>query len=363
MNVLFIAPLPPPIHGQSYASKILLEEFRKKYDVRIINISKESSNSNLSRVKRYFEVINILLKVWKYRKKNHAIYITISESLAGNIKDLFTYFIFVGNLSKIIIHLHGGSIKKELWDKRPLLYRINKMFIRKFGGVIISGLTHQEIFIDKIDINKIHVIPNFSPDRMFIAEKELNQKFLKFNPLKILYISGLRDKKGYLDLCESFFLLPEEIKHQVKIDFVGAFESKGEKEKFLNKIAGNEQIQYHGIVDEANKEELSFKSHVFCLPTKYFEGQPISILEAYASGCVVLTTGLGGIKDIFVDNINGFQIQPGNSKSISSKIEYCITAPEKLKIIASRNRKIAFEKYRRRTYASSIIRTLETIIS
>lgn len=54
------------------------------------------------------------------------------------------------------------------------------------------------------------------------------------------------------------------------------------------------------------KLDLFVESHVFVLPTYYlFEGQPIGIIEAYAAGCVVVTTRHSNICDIFSGSING----------------------------------------------------------
>ena len=59
------------------------------------------------------------------------------------------------------------------------------------------------------------------------------------------------------------------------------------------------------------------EAHVFCLPTTYpYEGQPISILEAYAAGAIVITTDIGGIPDIFVDKKNGFLIEGGTQEAL-----------------------------------------------
>ena len=62
-------------------------------------------------------------------------------------------------------------------------------------------------------------------------------------------------------------------------------------------------------VEGEEKRNLLKQSHIFCLPTFHkFEGQPISILEAYASGCIVLTTANGGINEIFKNGTNGFLV-------------------------------------------------------
>lgn len=360
MNILFIAPIPPPIHGHSLISKALLDEMVKKHTVTVINTTKNYINNKFAILIRFVEIFKIIFNVWKNRKKIDAVYITISESLLGNLKDLLTYVCFIGNLSKITIHLHGGSIKKELWNRHKLIYLINRFFIKNMGGVIISGLSHHEIFNEIVEKNKLHVVRNYSPDHLFISEQKLTDKFEQSIPLKILYISGMREKKGYLDLLNSFIYLPEAIKDKIRIHFAGAFESSKEKEWFIKKIVPYNQIKYHDIVTEEEKKKLFFDAHVFCLPTKYYEGQPISILEAYASGCLVLTTNLGGIPDIFNDNVNGFYSFPGDTNSICENISRCLNYPNEVKKIALDNATIAQKKFKKNVYTSSIINIIET---
>ena len=111
------------------------------------------------------------------------------------------------------------------------------------------------------------------------------------------------------------------------------------------------------------KKILFSKAHIFCLPTSFFEGQPISILEAYASGCVVLTTGQSGIRDIFRDGLNGFEVQERSADSIKLVLEKIINKPENLLKIAISNRKIAGEKYGTSTYNSSLSTIIESPVS
>lgn len=363
MKILFIAPLPPPFHGQSYVSQVLLDDIRKHHTVRIVNTTKKNSVAGRVQVGRTFEVLGILSRIWKVRKGNDAVYLTISESMSGNIKDLLSYCCFAGSLSRIVIHLHGGSIKKEHWDRRPFFLKLNRYFIRRFGSVIISGRSHAEIFEGMISPEKVQIIPNFAPDDLFIEEAVLAEKFTKTDPLKILYISGLREKKGYLDLLDAFFLLSDEQRQRVRIDFAGAFETEDGGGEFLERIRGHEEIRYMGIVEEEVKRELYFSSHVFCLPTKYFEGQPISILEAYAAGCFVITTPMGGIPDIFSDPENGLYFQPGSPESLASVISRCLEKREELAEVAKANRKLAKERYKKEEFTGSVIRILESIKS
>ena len=133
-----------------------------------------------------------------------------------------------------------------------------------------------------------------------------------------------------------------------------------DKKKFLDRLKGTIEIYYHGIVFGEKKKELFSNSHLFCLPTYYsYEGQPISILEAYASGCVVITTDHGGISDIFKNGVNGFEVQKKSVISIKREIEQILKKPEQLLPVALSNREIVYNKYRTSTYCSSLLKIFE----
>ncbi len=360
MKILLIAPLPPPIHGQSLVSKVLYDHASSDHNILEVNMSKKIGKEGVYGLSRLMEITNIIRRVRRLNKQADVIYLTISESLAGNIKDLLIYLVCFKKISKVYIHLHGGSIKKILWDKSKILYKINRLFIKRLGGVIISGESHKEIFNTIINENRIFTIPNFAPDEMFISKKEINRKYEQTNPLRIVYISGMREKKGYIDLLGAYLILEEKYQTKLQIDFAGNFESDFYKNEFLNKIKSYKNIKYHGVVNDKEKKDLFAQAHIFCLPTKYFEGQPVSILEAYASGCAVLTTGLGGIIDIFRHNVNGYNFEVSNIYSLRSCLLTCLKNIEQLRKIALFNHQLALHKYKSLNYSSTIIQILKS---
>jgi len=361
MKILFIAPFPPPIHGQSLATEIFFQEVNKTNEVEVINTNKRSHKEGFSNFGRIIEIFQIYIQIVKKNKRTDIIYFQISESLAGNLKDLIIYILCFRRLSVMFIHLHGGSIKKLLFDLYPLLTRINKFFLSKLAGAIILGESHIEIFSDFMAMNKIHIVPNFAENYLFITEEKISLKFQNTTPLIILYISNLIPGKGYMELLYAFIYSDESIKANIQIDFAGGFETEVEKEFFLNKIEPYHQIKYHGIVNGIEKKELFNNAHIFCLPTSYLEGQPISILEAYASGCVVITTNKGGIQDVFEDQVNGFEIGEKSLEAIKRTIKYTSDNIIKLLPIAIKNRNIAQEKYRTITYVESLKKTIGAI--
>jgi len=361
MKILFIAPLPPPITGHSLASQALLEEIKKYHSGEVINYNKGTLKQGFTSFKRALEVIKLLYDIRIKSKNVDLIYLTISQTLAGNIKDLLIYSLCFKKLPKMIIHLHGGGIRKLIFEKYRILGALNKFFISRLGGVIVLGKSLAPIFKGMISEDKIHIVPNFAEGYLFLSEDKIIEKFKSIAPLRILFLSNLIPGKGHEELFEAYKSLSRDLQKLIKIDFAGDFESESQRRNFLNKIKDFEAIEYHGVVYGEEKKKLFAKAHIFCLPTyySYYEGQPISILEAYASGCVVITTNHGGICDIFEDGENGFYVEKRSSNSIKITLEKILEKKEILLEIALRNRRLAEEKYTRSNYIASLTRILQ----
>lgn len=359
MKILLVVPLPPPVTGHSLLSQLLFDALRAVHDAAAVNLSLGSLNDGRVSGRRIREVGKVLLAVWRRKRWADVTYFTISESRAGNLKDLLIYAISTGRLRRVFVHLHGGTIGRELFDRHPFWRRINTSFIRRLGGVIISGPAHLEIFSGMIDRARIHMVPNSAGDEMFVSERDIPAKFSGARPLRVLYLSAMAPEKGYQDLTDAWLGLDRDVRRRIQLDFAGRFDNDADREAFERRIAGIEGIQYHGLVSPEEKRRLFAHAHVFCLPTRMFEGQPISILEAYASGCVVITTGQRGIHDVFTDGVHGFEAAPGSAASLAAALTKALDAAGRLGEIAAANRRTAGERYRTTTFTQALTRILE----
>ena len=75
------------------------------------------------------------------------------------------------------------------------------------------------------------------------------------------------------------------------------------------------------------------KSHVVCLPSYGGEGIPKVLLEASASGRVIITTDISGCRELVRDGVNGLLIEPRNSDAlVSAMLKLGADAPLRQKL-------------------------------
>src|SRR4051794_36550273 len=100
--------MPPPVTGHSLASKTLVDALRGVHETAVVDLSIGSLHDGAVTVQRVREVGRVLLAVWRRRRWADVVYLTISESRAGNLKDLCIYLMCAGHLNRVFVHLHGG---------------------------------------------------------------------------------------------------------------------------------------------------------------------------------------------------------------------------------------------------------------
>ena len=75
-----------------------------------------------------------------------------------------------------------------------------------------------------------------------------------------------------------------------------------------------------------------------------YEGLPLSLIEAMASGCVIVASSVGGINDLIVDGKNGYKIKNYDVDEYVKIIEMLINDRNLMETI-SLNNKLDVQKY------------------
>ncbi len=329
-KILMIGPFPGVIHGQSIANQTLYDGLKDEYIVHKINTFKgEKLENKVDQGKfifsKFFKIFIQLFKEIKqiFTGKYDVVYMTSGQSFLGFMRFAPYMLICILKNSPYYNHIHGGYFRK-MYDTQGKFKKILlNYFIKKAAGMIVLGNSLRSIFEGIIPEDKIFVCENGVQDDVVATEEEIAQKierYKKDTKKRVLYLSNLMVEKGILDLLKASESFSDE---EIEFNLAGAIEPsiKNIIEEYLEKYPN--KIKYHGIVRGEKKKKLLLDNYIFVLPTYYSnEGQPISILEAYATGCAVITDeSVGGIRDIFSDDINGGSCKNRNIQDIFNNIK------------------------------------------
>lgn len=170
-------------------------------------------------------------------------------------------------------------------------------------------------FLKYKNVNKnIIIIPNGVDLQKFDRVKvKKNKQFT------IIYVGRLAKIKGLNYLLKSIKLLKNK-----NISFILKIIGQGEEGQFLKDyVKKNNLERWVKFLGEVKGERLieEFKSsHLFVLPS-LAEGQPITLLEAWAAKLPVIASKVGSIPYyVNVKSNNGYLTEPANSKQLANTL-------------------------------------------
>lgn len=363
-KICFIAQFPPPMHGLSKAVDTL---YNSELNGEPFEFEKVDITNNM-------KFISNLIKIAK--SKADLFYFTISQTKAGNIRDLVVLKLLELQHKSCLIHLHGGYYrtlvdgKMKSWQKEA-----NYKAISKIDGVIVLGPSLKWIFEGMIPSDKIYTVPNCVDDDFLLSDEEFSEKIKIVEEEEVhhvLWLSNFIRSKGYPVVLEMAKLEKERVdsgeKKRFHFDFAGKFFEDSEKEFFGNYIKDNMldgYVTYHGIVLGKEKKNLLKECSFFALPTKYpNEGQPISILEAMGQGMVIITTDHAGISDIVKNDINGKVVCADlpRKKISDCMYKYCLGIEKNMLNICKKNIYTVKNFYTETLYIENMQNTIQDIL-
>lgn len=363
MRILMIGPFPTPVHGMSLANQMLFEGLNDHHSVEVINTITGKGIGNVSNMGRFSflkafsstkQIAQGILKILFVRKAD-IVYITPAQSTVGYLK--YTPFMWAARLRKIpcFTHIHGGYFRTMYDGLRGWKKRAVDNSLKGLAGAIVLGPSLRFMFEGLVPDEKIFVCENGVEDEVFASEEEIRQKIERYNTddtIRVVYLSNLMESKGILDLFEAVKMLRNR-GEKIHLDVAGAIEPviEARVRECLSELG--DAVTYHGVVKGKKKKELLLNNYIFCLPSKhpYGEGQPISILEAMANGCAIVTTDHGGIKDIVSEEYGVF-VEKQSPRAIAEAISERLCQEN----VSLRSWKEANTKYRARKFCERIER-------
>lgn len=84
---------------------------------------------------------------------------------------------------------------------------------------------------------------------------------------------------------------------------------------------GLKTVEMRGFVPNEEIKEIMAESDALILPTQWYEGFPMTILEAYSAGIPVICSDLGNVGSIVFDGVTGLKFRCDDPEDLFYKIE------------------------------------------
>ncbi len=159
--------------------------------------------------------------------------------------------------------------------------------------------------------SRIWVKPNFISESLPIMQQTKREG--------ALFVGRLSEEKGIRTLIEAWKNIP----YTLRIAGDGPLRSLVEENQ-------RSHIKYLGSLKPSEVRNEMYSSAFLVMPSIWYEGFPMVLVESFACGLPVVVSKLGSMAEIVSNGINGLHFTPGDSSSLKAKVEWVIQNLDKL---------------------------------
>ena len=225
----------------------------------------------------------------------------------------------------------------NLWDRYRLptrwanaaTYRRNARVIAVSDGVAAS--IRSSVPVDVVVHGTDPALAVTGPDARGEARSRLG---LAAGPSVVGTVGNLTAKKDQATLLRAVAALPPGLGGTMLV-LVGLGPLEGELRALAQRLGITERVVFAGSRDDVFALLPAFD--VFALSSR-FEGLPIALLEAMASGVAPVATRVGGIPEVVSDGRDGLLVAPGDPAGLAAALAALLGDDDRRAAVAERAR-------------------------
>ncbi|HQO58266.1 MAG TPA: glycosyltransferase family 4 protein [Candidatus Omnitrophota bacterium] len=323
--ILFLVHLPPPWIGPAAVNEALLSSpgLQTEFSCEVLPVNTSSRMKEINRFSWRKAASAILLAarlVRRMREKRPAlVYMTLTPTGIGFLKDLFLVFVVKAFRARLVYHLHGKGVRSRQGVWWRLLY---KNCFSATRVILLSESLYPDIQA-YVSRSQVAVVPNGVALACPVEEWEkLREERRRPHLFTILFLGNLVRSKGIWTVMEAAFNLKEKGLPFHLCIAGGDFDvSRKDLSLWAKEKGMMREVVFPGFLGGADKAAAFRSADIFVYPTEN-DTFPLVLLEAMQYGLPVVTTDEGAISDIVDVNQTGFVIPPGDAPALAEKIEF-----------------------------------------
>jgi glycosyltransferase involved in cell wall biosynthesis len=245
-------------------------------------------------------------------------------------------------LGKIVVFFHGWDQKTEQRIRNNVVWRfLFSRVYQKSSVILVLGSTFRTSLVGLgFDPERIQLVTTMFDGKHLTSDERVTTG----NKTNILFLSRFVREKGVYEIVDAFSLVSERYP-EARLILAGDGPEMDQLKKHVEELGLDGLVSMPGYLVDPEKARVLMESDLFVFPTYYGEGCPVALLEAMAAGQAVITTGAGGISDIFRDEENGILLASITKDSIASAMDTLLGDDRLRADIGNRNRAYALANF------------------
>jgi len=331
-RILMVGPSLDGLGGISRVVRIWQENgiFAAHRVCYVPSVTDADVNKNLFLMRNLFLFLSILMR------ENPLIYIQASSNRSFFRKSLFILPAILMR-KRVVVHVHPS----HFYDFHQAL----KGWVRAYTRFLLTRISGFVFLTDGM-LQKFRLL--YPEKSMWVLANPVDMNGMRNTggyvrqDNRLLFLGWFIPAKGVYELVDAVALLLRR-GHTVRLDFYGTKEVERLKEYVL-KNELTHAVTVHGWIGPEEKVKALYESTMLVLPS-HSEGVPNVILEAMATKTPIVSTFVGGLREVLRDGENAIIVREKDPVDLSEKIERCLRDRAFRERIAENAYKEASEKY------------------
>lgn len=207
------------------------------------------------------------------------------------------------------------------------LAKFIKKWIYRSADLFFSFSDDANAFLRMNGINGVVARTSWSVNMSLFDRSRNQEAYLTVETTKdrrkIIFVGSFIERKGVIQLLDAWRMLPTNIRLNAELKLVGSGPLQSEIEQYIVNYSLSEvsllgQKKYNEVID------LLKNSDLFVLPT-YEDLFSLTVVEAMACGCPVITTQFNGARELVDEGVNGWIVDPTQPGMLTALLERALS--------------------------------------
>ncbi len=215
---------------------------------------------------------------------------------------------------------------KDIWTTPDWEKREKIQDARWLTTCTAYGADHLRELAGAPDRQKVHLhyhgldLDRFAPPPSERSERDGTDPR---NPVSLVSVGRLVEKKGYKDLLSALALLPSEL--QWRLTHIGGGPLSNTLSAQAERLGIADRIEWRGRQPQSDVQEALRQADIFVLASKIAgdgdrDGLPNVLMEAQSQSVPCVSTAVSAIPELIEDGLNGRLVAPENPPALAAAI-------------------------------------------
>ncbi|HJX53296.1 MAG TPA: glycosyltransferase [Polyangia bacterium] len=219
------------------------------------------------------------------------------------------------------------------------VHRARGTYTRRIAAYLALTRFQRDLLVrGGLPADRVEVLPNFlEPDPGVTGDRREG----------FLFAGRLAEEKGVAALLGAAALAPGLVR----------VAGQGPLSSLVVAAAAAGNVEVLGQLDKNAVLDQLRRATAMVLPSVWYEGFPVSVLEAFATGTPVIASRIGSLAEVIEDGVTGILANPGDAQDLADRLRWAADHPHEMRKMGSNARLIYETRYRGPGHLAALLDT------